>query len=72
MMRRLAAPLLCSSFFLLMVPVALIILIQKILNKIQLQKQSRPVLPNKLIRSRQSHILMSLGRSPVCLISAYW
>lgn len=71
MMRRLAAPLLCSSFFLLMA-CGSNNTNSKILNKIQLQKQSGPVLPNKLIRSRQSHILMSLGRSPVCLISGYW
>lgn len=71
MMRRLAAPLLCSSFFLLMA-CGSNNTNSKSPEKIQLQKQSRPVLPNKFIRSRQSHILKSLGRSPVCLINAYW
>ncbi len=71
MMKRLAAPLLCSSFFLLMA-CGSNNTNSKVLNKIQLQKQSKLVVPNKFIRSRQSHILMSLGQLPLCLISGYW
>ncbi len=70
MMKRLAAPLLCSSFFLLMA-CGSNNTNSKILNKIQLQKQNNLVLPNKFIRSRQSHILMNLGRLSVCQTIVY-
>ncbi len=60
MMRRLAAPLLCSSFFLLMA-CGSNNTNSKILNKIRLQKQISLLPSNKLIRLKQSHILMSLG-----------
>ena len=59
MMRRLAAPYYVVAF--LLMACGSNNTNSKILNKIRLQKQISLLPSNKLIRLKQSHILMSLG-----------